>query len=266
MDIIQQKSEIPNNFWLHFHLKGEGGEFLDFGLPFPSYHQHTNQGFKIAWELDGYFHTKKGIYYLNDCIARFVVTFKDYEPRRLAYKPLDEANIRTEKIAKHTFKLREISQHLESIKTHKKAPARADSFADSTFWAIKLFCEDEIAQTGFVVYSMLESWALEQFLEYKEQSTIRAKCRSVWNYYEQRDFKLNEYQRKLTDEEYLMTRKENLKAIHEKRTTETEAKILGAITTLEFMQLKLTAVNLAKYTNLNRSTIYDYKHLWKKLS
>jgi len=260
MDIIQEKNEISNNFWLHFHINGDGGEFLEYGLPHPNYHNHKNKGYSIAWKIDGFFHTNKGQAYLNDCIARFLITFKDYEPRRLPYKPSDE---QTKRLLAHTYKLKEISKHLDSIKTHRQAPTRADSFADSVFWAIKLFCEDEIRLTGFVVYQSLESWAMEQFIEHKEKSTIRAKCRSVWNYYEQRDFKLKQYIKK-DEEKVLAARTEHIKKVHEKRNKETEAKILGAITTLEFMQERINATNLANYTKLSRPTIYKYKDLWSK--
>ena len=263
MDIIQENHKNVNNFWLHFYINGEGGEFLDNGLPFPNYHKHyTGKGYAIAWCIDGFFHTKKGTEFLNDTIARFIITFKEYEPRRLAYKPSEYVD--TQKILAKTFKLKEISKHLDSIKTHKKAPTRADSFADSTFWAIKLYCEDEIRLTGFVVYSTLERWALDTFLEYKEQSTIRAKCRSVWNYYEERDFKLKEYKRKYTDKENLMSRQDHIKKVHEQRAKETEAKILGAIESLTFLQEKITATKIAEYTKLHRNTVSKFKHLWKK--
>ncbi len=105
---------------------------------------------------------------------------------------------------------------------------------------------------------------MDTFLEYKERSTIRAKCRSVWNYYEQRDFKLKEYQRKFTDEEYLMTRQENIKIINEKKKKVTEGKILGAITSLEFMNEKINATNIAKYAGISRPTAYKFKELWSK--
>jgi predicted HTH domain antitoxin len=258
MDIITKKDEISNNFLLHFFINGDGSEFLDYDLPFPNYHKHyTGKGYAIAWLIEGFFGTKKGNEYLNDAIARFLITFKEYEPKRLPYKP-DE---RTNKILQHTYKLKEISSKLESIKTHRKAPTRADSFADSVFWAIKLYAEDEIRLTGFIVYSRLEDWALMMFIEHKERSTIKAKCRSVWNYYEERDFKLSTYKRKLTDEEYLMTRKEKVKELQENKLKESEAKIRGAIESLKFMQEKISVTNVAKYAGVSRPTVYKFKHL-----
>ena len=188
MDIISKKSELSKSFWLFFYINGIGDEWIEYDLPIPTFHKHVNKGYQIAWAIDGYFGTPKGQEFLNDVLARFLISFKSENIERLSYRPpLDD---KTAKIYAKVYKLREFSKQLKSLPVKRYIPKRADSFEDFTFWAIKLYAEDLIRQSGLIVYERLESWALSQF-ESKERSTIRAKCRSVWRWYEERDFQLS---------------------------------------------------------------------------
>ena len=234
---------------------------MDFDLPPPNYHRHfTGGGYGIGWEIDGYFGTLKGKEYLNDTIARFLITFQDHNPKRLSYRP-DEK--RSEKILKHVYKLKDISSKLESIATKREAPQRAESFADFVFWAIKLYAEDEIRRYGVLYLERVEAWALLMFLEDKERSTIKAKCRSVVNYYEARNYELNEYKRKLTDEEYLMTRQENMKIINERKRIKSEENIRAAVEILKRTGKKINVSSVARESGISRPTVYKYKHIWE---
>jgi hypothetical protein len=179
-------------FWLLFHLSGNGTEWIDAGLPIPNYLEHLNRGYIAGWQVDGFFGTEKGQEFLNDAIGRFLIAFRGegVEAERLEYKPHIKRDLGH--YMPKIYKLRELSRSLPSLPSRRHAPARADSFADFAFWAIKLWTEDEIRATGGpVVYERLEAWALSQFID-KERSTIRAKCRSVWNWYSERNWKLRE--------------------------------------------------------------------------
>jgi hypothetical protein len=124
-----------------FHFTGNGTEWIDEGLPTPTYLEHINKGYLIAWAIDGYFGTQKATEYLNDIIARVLITFKDLKPKRQLYKPkFESASHYYPKI----YKLQELKQ-LKSLRNKINAPTRANNFADHTFWAIKLYCEDLIS-------------------------------------------------------------------------------------------------------------------------
>lgn len=266
MNIIAEKQQINKSFELSFKLNNaEGGEFLDYDLPYPNavIHQNRNTVY-LTWLIEGYFYTKTNQAYLNDIIARFLISFAEYKPERIAYK---QKLLQNEQIHKlNAFK------SLESIKTHKKIPTRADMFEDHTFWAIKLFAEDEIRQTGFIVYETLENFAMTNFLEHKEQSTIRAKCRSIWNWYNERDFELPERQVKKYEnnqkkyEGTKMTRQENMKKIAEKKVDTNRALVINATSGLmkDIYKKKSGKWNIAKLSkdlNLARNTIYKYLEL-----
>ena len=244
-----------------FHFTGNGTEWIDEGLPTPTYLEHLNKGYLIAWAIDGYFGTQQGTQYLNDIIARVLITFKDLKPKRQLYKPkVDSASHYLPKI----YKLQEL-QNLKSLRKHIKAPSRADSFEDHTFWAIKLYCEDLIRKQGLAAYSQLEDFAYSNFT--KDRSTLRAKCRSIFNYYEKRDWKLSQgYKRKFKDNDkgLKMTREERARTNTKAREERAKAKVINAITglmseTYKKLNGKWNISKIAKDTNLHRNTVH--KHL-----
>ena len=256
MEIIAKKT----NFWLFFHIRnGEGIEWLDLDLPTPTLLKHINNGYLVGWAIEGSFRTRKSQEFLNDIIARFLITFREYEIERLPYRPTDVENAHVVDII---YCLKDFSRKLRSIPTRKYVPARADSFADHTFWAIKLYAEDMIRETGFIVYESLETWAMENFIGKKERSTIRAKCRSVWNWYSERDFKLPNRKKYETIEEWYeesrMTRKERMIELNRRRAEEKKAKVLGAIRALEYLGEKITVRKVAEYAGISTRTAHKY--------
>jgi len=245
-------------FWLNFSISGDPTEWIAAGLPVPNFIAFTNRGAMLGWQIDGYFGTKRGIEYLNDTIGSITIALKEASPKRLPWKP----DLRT---ADHYYpkihKLKEFSG-LRSVNKRVQAPKRADSFDDHAFWAIKLWTEDQIRGQGEglpVVYETLEDWALSQFID-KERSTIRAKCRSVWNWYEGRDWTLPKDKRK-----FEMSRQDHIKKVHANRNAKAQAKIRAVLEDM-FIQdqiktkagkLKVSAI--AKIVDMHRDTVA--KHL-----
>jgi len=230
-NIISKKQEIPKAFWLYFYLTGNGTEWIDYDLPPPSVHKLARKGYFAGWAIDGYFGTKKGREYINDVIGRFLITFADCNPQRLPYKPKLDDN--SAKIHQRVYKLREISRGLKSLPVKKYAPERADKFEDHAFWAIKFYAEDLIAQSGIIVYEILEQWALGQF-EHKERSTIRAKCRSVWNWYNERNFEIPKKHKSQSAylEETMASRAENMKRISRNKAERNKRAVINVMTGL----------------------------------
>ena len=209
MQVYQNQKEITT--WLYFYLKGAGSEFLDYKLPFPNVLKHINSGYFIGWQINGYPGTQEAREYFNDIIARFLITFKDYYPEKLDFKP--ELNKYTHIDFKNSYELKQF-QNLDSIETHKHIQKRAENVntIDQTFWAIKYYTEELIIEMGFVPYEMLEEFAYRHFY-HKEKSTLRAKCRSIWNWYDKRDWTIPQTRERKTqsEEELFMTRSERAK-------------------------------------------------------
>ena len=265
-NIIAKKSELIKSFWLYFHLN-DSTAWIEHDLPTPTLIKHINRGAFVGWAIDGYFGTNNSKDFLNDIIARILITFKDENIRRLSFKPskkdLDE---KTAHIFAKVYKLKEFSKRLNSLPIKKKySPSRADAFEDFTFWAIKLYAEDQIRAYGQISYGIFESWALSQF-EDKERSTIRAKCRNIYAWYESRDWELpspkeNKYQT-IRDwyEESRMTRAENMKRVSREKAERNRRAIINIMTGLysEDYKKKNGAWHfgkIAEATNLSSKTV-----------
>jgi len=255
-DIIAhtEKEINADTYWINFHLLGNGTEWIDEGLPTPTYLEHLNKGYLIAWAIDGFFGTEKGTTYLNDIIARVMITFRELKPKRQCYKPLVEENSH---YLPKIYKLQQL-QNLKSLKKHIKAPVRADSFDDHVFWCIKLYCEDLIRNQGLATYGQLESFSYSNFN--KEQSTLRAKCRSIFNYYESKNWQLPTKRKTKTNEELKVTRQERALLNAKEREEKAKRKVINAITGLmsETYKKKSGAWHIgkiAKDTNLTPKTV-----------
>ncbi len=265
MDIIPQNKTkiyklIENSFFLYFYMPNANGtEWIDYDLPIPTLLHHTERGVYIGWVLKGYFGTNKGIEYLNDIVARYLITFKTSQ--RLPYKP-QQATI-TEKTHKSLGKHRLKSfQGLKSIVRAKKLVAtRSDNFKDHVFWAIKFFCEDLIISQGIPTYQQLESFAFNSF-DYKEKSTLKAKCRSVFNWYDVRDFKIPK-RYKQTKEEYKVTRTENITKMNKQRAAQNSRRVENLLSGKYASDFKKKSGTwhigkIAKELNIARDTVKKY--------
>ena len=130
------------------------------------------------------------------------------------------------------------------------------------FWSIKLFCEDLIRSQGLPTFTQLEDFAYSNF-NHKEKSTLKAKCRSIYNWYETNAWKLP-YQRKTkTAEELKVTRQERAIANTKAREAKARAKVTNAITGLMSATYKKKTgswniTKIAEDTNLHRETVSKY--------
>ncbi len=265
MNIIPQKKE-KKPFELAFFLNNAtGSEFLDFDLPIPNYHYKTAQGHLIiSWLLTGYFGTTKSQEFLNDIIARFILSFQDYKPTRTKIHTIRENSLQD----KTTHELKEF-QGLKSIIKAKKVVERANltGTKDQIFFALKFYAEDLIKSTGICAYDDLYKFATDNFI-YKEKSTLKAKCRSIINWYAERDFKTGRANQKYNNlkeywEDTEMTRAENMARVNKRRAENKEALILGLTTGLfcnEYKKKngKWNYKKIGLELNINQETVSKY--------
>ena len=160
-----------------------GYEWIDYNLPTPNYLLHTQSGAFIGWVIRGYPGTEKSKQYFNDIVARFIITFSKHKPERLPYAPNLER--KAHKLLNTAYDLKEF-QGLKSIslpKKHWKNYTEQTKLIDQTFWAIKLHTEDLIrkfSEGNIIPYELIEDFAFRNFLDNKESSTLKAKCRSIF--------------------------------------------------------------------------------------
>lgn len=212
----------------------------------------------IAYALNGYFGTQNGFKYLNDIIARFLITFRLENAQKLSYAPrITNKSIYNGKI----YKLREL-QNLKSIPGKQYAPERASNFEDHTFWAIKLYCEDLIRSQGMATAQQLEEFAYSNFE--KDRSTLRAKCRSIWNWYEQRNWQIRKYIKK-PKEEVMATRREHIDQVNKNKIIKNRNKIKAVIDDIflqdqiKFKNGKYRIGKISELTGMTRQSVS--KHL-----
>lgn len=206
-------------------LKGEDLlGILDENLPTPNKIQLMHglvPKFAIMYHIAGYTGTKKSRAFFNDIVARFCLTLPVQE--RLPFE-LD-TEYQTERI----YHLKEFG-NLKSLKAHYKMINYTPKNNDLIFWALKVHIEQNIIELGgFVPYQTVEIWAFGMF-EYKakDKSTLRAKCRSVWNWYNDREWSLSLFSReKKNKEEIMATRLEHIKKVHTEREETTRKKIMN---------------------------------------
>lgn len=213
--------QVYHNTWLYFKCSGDASELFEHNLPQPHHYERFSEAsYAIGWLIDGFFHTTKGIAYLNDIIARIALTVPiraryDYAPANCKdYKPLHLASFQ------NAINLR--TKYIEQRIKHSN-----DASKDMVWWAIKYQAESYIRQfKGWFDCDLLETWAFSNFevgLNVKDRSTLRAKCRSTWRWYEERDFSIPKNQRRSS-----MSREDNIKRVNEQRKLDAKQKVLEA--------------------------------------
>jgi hypothetical protein len=197
--------------WLYFFLYDAiGDEFLEYNLPPPNYLLHAQRGVFIGWLINGYPGTKKSREYFNDIIARFIIAYKQHKPERLPYEPIleREAIIDTE----HTRELKHF-QNLPSLYWANEKEIWTTNSAgtiDQIFWAIKIYTEELIKEFGEgvpVPYELLQDFAFRNFFDRKDKSTLRAKCRNIWRWYDERGWKVTRRERALKNAQSIKEKK-----------------------------------------------------------
>ncbi len=226
-------------------------EFIDFlleyNIPMPIAKGLSKDGnmYRFEYLITGYFNTKTSIEYFNDIIARFVLSFiygdnlyfTNYRTRRQEQKPIDLSMFQNLK-------------SIEPVKKEYKLNPSMKNDIDIVFWALKSHFEYLIKQKKYS-YEMLEIYAFDNFVDnVKDQSTLRAKCRSIFNYYYERDFRIpqrKKYERQTkTKETWDMTRSEHMKKVKTNQKKETRKKILSTITGMFANEYKLPNGNWNK--------------------
>jgi len=248
-------------FWLHFHLKN-AIDWIDVGLPIPHYLLHAAAGAAfVAWQIDGFPRTPKGHAFLNDVIARFTLTLA---AERLPYRPYIEERRKSAHVYNGPpVTLRELAKGLDSLPSRWNGyvPTSDSASVDKVFWAIKYKIEQMMKDIGEgtpVPFSTLEEWAVVQFVEIegKESATIRAKCRSIWKWYDTRGWTIPKRRFEMSRTE-AAARASAIKAERARKAVESAVTGLMA----ETYKKKNGKWNIAKIANdlkMSRDTVRKY--------
>lgn len=242
MQNCTQSDTVGQGFWLHLRASGDGLEIADYNLPTPNYYHRTNEAsYTVAWLLNGYFGTIKGRAYLNDIIGRLSLGMKI--ANRLPYAPHRSSGKACE--------LKEF-QNLPSLPHRSPQQPNFQKYDDAIFWAIKLEAISQIRAMGWLDHDTLRDWAFELFItKAKDRSTLKAKVRNVWQWYKDREWKID-------DRSFTMTRSEAMAKAREVKSERVKSKIQGAINILRLYGKKITADAVAQEAGISRSTSQKY--------
>ncbi len=252
LKLVQLMKLYSKNTKLSITIQGDGQEIFDYSLPHPLKYTRNGNRYTLEYALNGYFSTKASNEYLNDIIARFTLCMKVLSTN---ISSTEENGI-------------ELS-YFQGLKSIQRANdyERGDRGEDNVFWSIKLYTEDLIKQSGegnLIAYSLLESFAFSRFTERsKDKSTLKAKCRGIWNWYNELDWIIPARQNKLTAEELKMTRSENAKLVAKNKTEKNRKTIINCITGLYAEELKKKngkwhLAKIADRLSMTRETVSKY--------
>ena len=225
----------------------------------------------MFWLINGYFMTDKSQNFITDIKKRFALTLGS------AFIDCEFKSV----FSSCGVELKDIARELKSIsdfnytnkKTRSHFPPSLFVGYDSIFWSLK----DDIEA---MIKSRNKPLNADEFAEYavknygnltKDKSTARAKARSIFNWYKDRNFKTysydgKKYERKYKTEneikELAMTRRENALKMSSDKKRKNHALIKGFISDSLFAseyKLKNGSWNiskLAKDLKMSRNTIY----------
>lgn len=204
----------------------------------PCYYDRTGDIYTLAYVINGYFGTAKGTAYLNDVLARFALSMDVFSTKVSRTNKQNGCELTRFDGLKSIAKFR----YRETVEAGQ----------DNVFWAIKLYTEHLIkAHGGVVPYQIVESYAFENFIDRaKDKSTLRAKCRSIWNWYDERCWNIKKRN--------TMSRSEGAKKAHTKLAEDTKKKVQKAIAGLSFMQEKINIANVSRDAKVSRDTAKKY--------
>lgn len=221
MDIITQKEVKTNklNSIISISSRSDLSEFFGNEFPYPSNYFYNYGTYTYQWFVKGLFLTKESNEYYNDVIGRIYLTLKEYNISNKYHRTLKPTSLEL----KHF-------QNLKSLTVSKMIKRNRDNKEDFVFWVLKDYSEEVIRERGIITYDILLEFAYLHFQDFsKGFSTIKSKCRSTVNWYIKNDYRVSEYKRKCSDEEYRMTRQQNMKKVKEKQFQETQLKIKNFI-------------------------------------
>lgn len=216
------KSQIKNT-WLQISFADDISSELGNSIPYPHHHYLRNNKLVYCWLIDGFFDTIKGIQFLNDIIARFKITFETSQ--YLKHSTDNESTLCPLKLkAFQGLKSRAIQRIQQTT--------RFDGTRDFIFYCLKLHAEVIIKEKGIFSYDELLEFAIINFIEKaKDRSTLKAKCRNIFNWYLDRNFELTRTVYVKKEKDLVMaTRQEHAKKITKNTSEKYKKKILNLTT------------------------------------
>lgn len=262
MQKIDKLSTVDTHTWLYMQFNEDITEHLGTIVPYPQKHFIQDDGsFVYAWLLLGFFDnasaTRKTRNLLSDIIARFMLTFDCRHLKSFKTKENKSNGL-------SPYRLKKFYKLKDKVKKQKEY-YKADTQFDSIFWVLKYYSEDLIREDGFIIHDKLLEYALDNFKSTaKDTSTLKAKCRNIFYWYEARNWQIGRENRKYeTKEQWVASRSNHMKKLNRTRIEDTKRKIQNCINGLYKNEYKKpngkwNIVKICNDTGLHRNTVSNY--------
>jgi hypothetical protein len=210
------------------------------------------------WLIKGTFGTPHGKDYIEDIIHRIHLTMDCKEVWFYYEKPTEE----TKSLHKKAIDLKYFNNLKSRVFERKKDYSRTESMFDETFWNLKLYAEDLIKDDGYIIYNTLYDYGIDKFKNHsKGLSTVKAKIRSIYKWYEKRNWQIGREKRKYENKkDLIMSKSKHMTNINLERKRINAKKIDDLINGLfkdDYIKpsKKYNINKIAKDTQLNRKTV-----------
>lgn len=270
----------------YLYIKCSNGyEWMDHGLPTPQCHHNADGTVSLLWWIDNSVDTKKSRAFMADIQTRLSITLNG---QIASIPPL--ADIRP---ANNVVGLKSFSKQLKSIKDPSwrkhldvlsllersdTRPKDARLNVDRLFDVMRFAAYDYVKAhgKGGLTVEYIEAVGMQSKDDFgKAYSDVKSKAKAIFYWVmehyaisgqysnmtkEQKARHVQEWRhlQKLKKGETIMSRTDNAKKQAEAIAKDTEAKVRGAITSLQFLQEKITAVAVAKQAGVSRPTATKY--------
>jgi hypothetical protein len=266
-------------FILAFRVWGDTSEIFDSFLPLPNILKKIDMhSYLIAWLIEGYFLTKENQKFLKDIIEKILDTLIHYGAVKIEWIGwINLAKLTPNDIlSTQIYNLKDdIAPFTQSDKKAKRKSYKAlellasyheykesdDAFFDWLRFKIYDFVKENGKNALTLDYCKELAIIGYEIMGHKKGiSTPLAKAKAIYNWVMENYNPKNNwnYQRKLTDEEYEMTRKEIALRNARMRAEQTKEKVYKAIEKLKKNGEKITILKIAEIANVNKNSANKY--------
>ena len=286
--LYQKSLKNKEFFFIFFYLAGgKGDEFIELELPVPNViiYPSDKKGVYVGYFVEGFFRTEKNRIFLRDIIKRFEKTFLKLShigyTERIKHPPILDNHTIGHIQFDVIYSLKDFSKILDSLNNQaSKKEEQIKNLKIAKALGERKITDDALFDyMRFIAYDFVNTNSKEaltrEYLEKigelgnevlgrtKEPSTIRAKAKAIYNWIMENyqvGSRINNwnYQRKLSSEEYEMTRKENILKINKKKAEKTKIKVYEAIKKLKTQKENIGIKKVAKVANVSVNTARKY--------
>lgn len=236
---------IPRNQGFVVLINADSTRLHDIPSPSIFWTLSGKSGFILCYLIEDEAETYKSRQYLNDVAMRFCKEYGAEIVDAPLTPPSVESGLRYE-LSKLAEGLASLKRQSSTFPESKRVYTGKD---DRLFWLAKEFCEQRLKIDN------------ERFTEFDIKQVIlaaggtfseaKAKAKAIYNYYKNNGFTASK-------RTFKMTREKHMKKVNEERKNKAKAAVLSAVTSMNFLNEKISSRRVANNAGVSKSTAAKY--------